>query len=231
LTLLPYWAPESRRVLVGPDRFYRDPRPDRGEVYPSVTAILRATQPEKDRAGLAAWRRHVGHCRAAEIVDLATKRGSFIHRLVERRLIGWPLPEDDSDDPVWQDPLWRSIAPMVELVRSCPNRVVEGMVWHDRAQYAGTFDCLVDIPGTGIVLIDWKTARKPKQRAYVADYVLQLAAYAAAIHHQWAEEVSEVWLVFAIKGGGQRMTFDRTALVKGYREFCERLKQYRRERP
>ena len=47
-----------------------------GVAYPSVTGILSATKPARDRQALQNWRRRVGYQQAQKITTKAAKRGT-----------------------------------------------------------------------------------------------------------------------------------------------------------
>lgn len=68
-----------------------------------------------------------------------------------------------------------------EVLRHIDLVVSEHLVY-SKLGYGGTLDCLAYWDDQ-LTIIDWKGATKPKLRAYVNDYFLQVAAY----HHALAE--------------------------------------------
>lgn len=217
------------RRQVGPLRIYDVPGDDgRRRAYPSVTTILGQTKPASVKAGLARWRRFVGEERADEVLRLSSRRGTLVHGLIEERL----GPEEDRRPPCdlcWQDPSYRGIAPLVELVATGTIHLIEGTVWHRKLRYAGALDCLVELPGVGMVLIDWKTSRKRKPRSRVRDYELQLAAYAGALLEMYGVRVDEAWIPIALSHGpAQRFVLRPSTLRKRFAEFARRRLEFER---
>ena len=79
-----YEYPTSSRSLINNARHY-----DVGEEkLPSVTTILSATQSEEKKASLAAWRERMGTENATRIVDQAATRGTAMHTIIEKFLLG-----------------------------------------------------------------------------------------------------------------------------------------------
>ena len=58
------------------------------EKLPSVTTILQATQPEEKRKKLAEWRNRVGAVKADEIKNTAATRGTAMHKIIEKHILG-----------------------------------------------------------------------------------------------------------------------------------------------
>ena len=76
--------PKSTRSIINGSRHYNLD----GSNLPSVTTILKATQSEEDKAGIAAWKERVGHKEAERIKNEASNRGSSMHSYIEQFLLG-----------------------------------------------------------------------------------------------------------------------------------------------
>jgi len=76
--------PKSTRSIISGSRHYALD----GSNLPSVTAILKATQSEEDKAAIAAWKERVGHTEAERIKNEASSRGSSMHSYIEQFLLG-----------------------------------------------------------------------------------------------------------------------------------------------
>jgi len=144
------------------------------ERLPSVTTILSAT---KDRTELDAWAARVGQEEAERIRNQAATVGTHMHNVVERLLLNRPLDVPRS---------WLAVKGYwmgYKLIESFFPNVQE--VWgaeiplHYPNKYAGTSDC-IGVYRNAESIIDFKQANKMKQRAWIEDYFVQLAAYAAA---------------------------------------------------
>ena len=74
---------ELTRESTNGKRFYNTPT----GALPSVTTILTATKPEKDRLGLENWRKAIGEQRADAICSEAANRGTRMHKYLEDYVI------------------------------------------------------------------------------------------------------------------------------------------------
>jgi len=160
---------ETLERVDGPDG--RTYGPDR---LPSVTTILSKT---KDSKELDAWAERVGKEEAERIRNDAATVGTHMHSVVERLLLNRDLPVPRT---------WLAVKGYwmgYKLIEHFFPNVKE--VWgaeiplHYPGKYAGTSDCFGIYRGEESV-IDFKQANKMKQRAWIEDYFVQLAAYAAA---------------------------------------------------
>lgn len=149
-----------------------------GERLPSVTTILNATKPQKDRERLFNWRQRVGVAEANRISGSASRRGTGTHKQIQRYLEGKESPCPDAIQPYWE-----SIESVLHDVSHV--RLVEGTVFNYESGYAGRVDCVASFRGVPCIC-EWKTADKPKgsiERLY--DYPLQIAAYSSAVNHHY----------------------------------------------
>lgn len=187
-------------VPIGPDgqRGYR--HPETGELVPSVTTILRVIDKPalvgwaaRETAG-AAWDQRFALQRINEresAVDLlknarfrsmnrAALKGTTVHRVAEALERDEALPEFSEEEAAYVD----SFVAFVTAFR--PRFVhVEGTVFSDAFEYAGTFDFVAEIDGY-LVLGDHKTGKD-----VYPEVALQLAAlrYADRI---WNRETGEL---------------------------------------
>lgn len=162
------------------ERLERKDLPE-GRVYmvdttplPSVTRILSDT---KDRTALDAWAAKVGQDTADKIKNDAATVGTHMHNVVERLLLNRDLPVPRT---------WLSVKGYwmgYKLIENFFPNVQE--VWGAEVplyypeKYAGTSDCIAVYKGKPSIL-DFKQANKMKQRKWIDDYFIQLAAYALA---------------------------------------------------
>ena len=167
--------PPSVRSLVEGKRHYDIT----GQKLPSVTTILQATQSEEKRKSLANWRARMGAQYADRIRDISAMRGTSMHTYLE----GYIKDERHLDLTA----LGKEAGKMADVViRSGLGDL--GEVWGTEVTlyypglYAGQTD-VVGIYNGRESIIDFKQTNKPKQREWIGDYFVQLAAYAMA-HNQ-----------------------------------------------
>ena len=87
-----YIYPKTIREIIDGKRHYEI---NGIEKLPSVTTILKATEPDEKRESLQAWRDRVGEAEATRIVDSAGARGTAMHKILEKYII-----EEGYLDPV-----------------------------------------------------------------------------------------------------------------------------------
>lgn len=205
------------RTDIGGRRHYVTPH---GKL-PSVTTILSATKPAKDREGLAKWRAKVGAEEADRVTREACSRGTDLHLMIEAYL---------RDGVEGEGPWWRSVASFVRSVDRTRPFLIEHPVASVRG-YAGCLDFL-GFCGDAETLVDWKTSRKRKRRDWIGDYCAQAAAYAAAVNEDRMAEgrtdlVTRGVVVVAYEDMlADVFVLEKDELVKAWREFNGRLREY-----
>lgn len=188
---------------------------------PSVTTILKATQPVKDREGLAKWRAREGEAKAAAILAESSRRGNELHAMVENYL----RSEKEGSGPWWQ-----SVASFVRSIDRTRPFLIEHPVCSP-AGFAGCLDCL-GFAGEYETLCDWKTARKRKRVEWIRDYELQAAAYTGAVNQARAAEgrtdlVQRAVVVVAYEDTqADVFHLDADTLKVRWREFMGRVREY-----
>ena len=151
-----------------------------GARLPSVPTILAKT---KDQAYLQRWKNKVGHEEAERIKNYSSKRGTSMHKFLEKHITGKGY--DDLTEigkeakPMAQKIIEIGLVPISEWYGS------EIMI-HYPGLYAGSTDlaCLHNDMET---IIDFKQANRPKNPEWIEDYYLQLAAYICAHEKEYGE--------------------------------------------
>lgn len=190
---------------------------------PSVTTILGATKPQKDKDGLAFWKRRVGSEAAALILAESAARGTKLHGMVEDYL---------HTGLEGEGPWWQSIAPFVKAVdRTRPHSIEQSVC--SRHGFAGAYDFL-GYCGDEETTCDWKTSAKRKPRSWVRDYELQAAAYTGCINEirmaaaDGAQLVRRAAIVIAYSGTPADVyVMDAADLKAAWREFMGRVGEYK----
>ena len=144
-----------------------------GMRLPSVTTILAKT---KDQSYLTNWKKKVGHEEAERIKNLSSKRGTAMHKFLEKHIQSsgyYDLTEiGQQAKPMAQKIIDVGLAPISEYYGS------EIMV-HYTGLYAGSTD-LVCLHNDLETIVDFKQSNKPKKVEWIDEYFLQIAAYAMA---------------------------------------------------
>lgn len=188
-----------------------------GKAYPSVSTILTATKPEKDRLALQKWRQRVGVKKAQQISTQASRRGTSVHTAINYYLDGQDLPDDVEDNLYWH-----SIKPVLESVSEV--HLLESAVYHAEKQYAGRFDCLGEWSGN-LCVFDWKTAAQPKKIEWITDYCLQVTAYTFAINHLYDVQIDQAIIAIAIENqSAQLFQLNSEDLNHYWQQFLVRLR-------
>jgi genome maintenance exonuclease 1 len=173
-----YIYPSSSRADIAGLRHYDI----KGEAkkLPSVTTILSNTQSEEKKEGLRKWRERVGEAEAKRILRESSDRGTAMHYYLEQWIRGRPQDLRHRDLTT----TGQEAEPMAEIiVERGLNRVdevygIEATLYYPEL-YAGSCDLIGRIDDK-LSIIDFKQTNKPKQKEWVGDYFLQMAAYGMA---------------------------------------------------
>jgi len=170
-----YDYPSSTRASIEGLRHYNvDGTTER---LPSVTTVLGETQESSKRDSLQRWRDKVGVEEARRITQAAAARGTSMHMYLENYCLGQGYLDMTDVGNVAKH--------MAEKIvdRGIDNRLTE--IYGNEATlyypglYAGSVDLVGQLDGK-ITIIDFKQTNKPKQREWIGDYFLQMAAYGMA---------------------------------------------------
>ena len=217
--------PTSTRALIDGKRHY-----DVGtnEKLPSVTTILQATQSEEKRKSLEAWKARMGAQRADRIRDLSAMRGTSMHTYLE----GYITDQKHLDLTA----LGVEAGKMANVViRSGLGDLEE--VWGTEVTlyypglYAGATD-VVGIYNGRESIIDFKQTNKPKQREWIGDYFVQLAAYAMAHNYVYGTKIQNGVILMCSKDCFFQKFEVSDQEFQGYmHEFLRRVDQFYQQKP
>jgi genome maintenance exonuclease 1 len=164
-------------------------------VLPSVTNILSAT---KDKGALAEWESRVGPEEAERVRSDAALVGTHMHNVVERLILNRPLEVPRT----WaQVKGYRMGYTLIETFFPHVQEVwgTEIPLYHSTL-YAGTADCL-GLYREKSAIIDFKQTNKMKQRKWIEDYFLQLAAYALAHDDRHGTKIEQGVIMMVAQNG------------------------------
>ena len=212
--------PKSTRSIINGSRHYNLD----GSNLPSVTTILKATQSEEDKAGIAAWKERVGHKEAERIKNEASNRGSSMHSYIEQFLLGkFNLDLLDEEN--------KSKKMAEEIIdNGLKNKLSE--IWGAEAtvyypgKYGGTADCIGVYEGKETIL-DFKQSNKPKKEEYIEDYFLQLGAYSLAHNAVYNSRIVQgVVLLCTVDNLFQDFKIEGDQLNHYQNRFLEKVEQF-----
>lgn len=234
----------ERVTLLG-KRFYQV---EGAGTFPSVTTVLSSTG---DKTGLDRWRKRVGEEEAKRIGTEATNRGTVMHRLLElylaedltrdkKDLIKIIIEKSKTDSEIinfddrakrvgWE--LFTKFYKADDFFPSIQETIFqERFLWFNQGDlgYAGTVDNFSLLTDGSKKIIDFKTAKKPKQEDYIMDYKLQVSAYSVAIWQRYGikPDGGEIWIANELDDNPQKfiLSFDDIKFFFGL--FKERLKRF-----
>lgn len=161
--------PEINVIQTDEGRFYLG---ENGQRYPSVTTVL--GRREEKQKSLSEWRTRVGDVAANKISSRASRRGTAVHKLVERFVLNEEL--DLRKEMPLNAEMFRSIQSQLEENLKVV-RAVEVPLLSDTLRLAGRTDTIGTWIDTNAV-IDIKTSTRVKEESHILDYFLQCTAYA-----------------------------------------------------
>lgn len=241
-----------RRVVINGFRYY-EVSDSSGVIgtYPSVTSVLGETS---DKTGLDAWRNRIGHEKADRIGKDATDRGTVMHKLCELYL---NLPASMKESDRLEETL--SLARLDDEIEQFDNRakIVGGMLFYNYIKsgsfneikqviaqekflwtsrdggFAGTLDNLSVLISDETAIVDFKTARKPKEEKWIEDYKHQVSAYAVAVWDRLGIKVNtcRIWISNEQSISPQHFRMSSSEMRDYYYSFRERLAEFYKKNP
>ena len=217
-----YDYPSSTRASIEGLRHYNvDGSTER---LPSVTTVLGETQESSKRDSLQRWRDKVGHDEARRITQEAAARGTSMHMYLEKYCLGEGYLDLTDTGNVAKH--------MAECIvdRGIDNRLTEIYGNEATLYYPGLYAGSVDLVGQhdgDIAIIDFKQTNKPKQREWIGDYFLQMAAYGMAHDAVYGTTIEKGVILMCSKDlYYQEFTIEGEEYRKAKHEFLRRLDQF-----
>ena len=218
-----YRYPKTVREMVEGQRHYILNK----EKLPSVTTILSATQSAEKRESLAKWRERVGELEATRIVDSAGARGTAMHKILEKYILGEGYMDETS--------VGKEAHNMAtQVINSGLSNITEyygtECTLYYPGLYAGQTD-LVAIHKGADAIIDFKQTNKPKKREWIEDYCLQLAAYAMAHNFIYKTKITKGVVMMCSKDNYyQEFVIEGAEFQKYKHNFLRRVDEYYKSR-
>ena len=217
-----YDYPSSTRASIEGLRHYNvDGSTER---LPSVTTVLGETQEQSKRDSLQRWRERVGVEEAKKITHDAATRGTSMHMYLEKYCLGEGYLDLTDTGNVAKH--------MAECIvdRGIDNRLTEIYGNEATLYYPGLYAGSVDLVGQhdgDIAIIDFKQTNKPKQREWIGDYFLQMAAYGMAHDAVYGTTIEKGVILMCSKDlYYQEFTIEGEEYRKAKHEFLRRLDHF-----
>mgnify|MGYP006115690927 FL=1 len=218
-----YRYPKTVREMVEGQRHYILNE----EKLPSVTTILSATQSAEKRESLAKWRERVGEETATRIVDSAGARGTAMHKILEKYVLGEGYLDETTVGK-------QAHNMALQVIQSGLSNITEyygtECTLYYPGLYAGQTD-LVAIHKGEDAIIDFKQTNKPKRREWIEDYCLQLAAYAMAHNFIYKTKITKGVVMMCSKDNYyQEFVIEGAEFQKYKHNFLRRVDEYYKNR-
>ena len=140
------------------------------------------------------WRKRIGEAEANRITKRATSRGTATHSLIENHLLNKDV-EFDKPSPKML------FLQAKETLKNINNiYALEESLYSEELGVAGTVDCIAEYNGE-LSIIDFKTAEKPKPRAWIENYFVQAAAYACMFFERTGIPVKKLVIIMTCENG------------------------------
>lgn len=177
---------EVEQINTDSGRYYKTPT---GALYPSVTSVVGLM----GQKAIMEWRKRVGEEEANKISKQASSRGTRVHQLCEDYLNNNAI---DVSKYTFQDQLnFNDLKPYLHNIDNI--HLQETRLYSDYLQMAGTVDCVAEWNGK-LSIIDFKTARKLKDKKYITNYFCQAAAYAIMYEERFNIPVSRIVILISV---------------------------------
>lgn len=222
-----YAYPSSTRASIEGLRHYTLAGDIHGQRLPSVTTVLGQTQTKDKANSLARWRDKVGHEEAKRITQEAAARGTAMHLYLEKYCLGEGYLDLTDVGNVAKH--------MAEKIvdRGIDNRLTEIYGNEATLYYPGLYAGSVDLVGQhdgSMAIIDFKQTNKPKQREWIGDYFLQMAAYGMAHDAVYGTTIEKGVILMCSKDlYYQEFTIEGEEYRQAKHDFLRRLDQFYKE--
>ena len=216
-----YVYPRSTREKLDGLRHYTVDGEERP--LPSVTTVLGKTQPKEKQQSLDRWRKKVGLRQADKITRDAAVRGTAMHKYLEDMMRGQRSLD--------LTPLGVEATRMAEIIverglNDCSEIYgIEATLYYP-GLYAGSVDLVAKYKDK-VSIIDFKQTNKPKQREWIGDYFLQMAAYGMAHDAVYGTAIEQGVIMMCSKDGYyQKFVIEGEEFRDAKHNFLRRLNEF-----
>ena len=214
-----YRYPKTQRESVNGKRHYVFDK----EKLPSVTTILSATESNEKRESLAKWREKMGEENAARIVDESAARGTAMHKILEKYVLGQGYLDETTVGK-------QAHNMAIQVIQSGLSNITEYYGTECTLYYPGLYAGQTDLVGIHKgqdAIIDFKQTNKPKRREWIDDYFMQLSAYAMAHNILFNTQITKGVVMMCSKDNYyQEFIVEGEEFKKHAHNFLRRVDEY-----
>ena len=190
---------------------------------PSVTTVLGKTQPKEKQESLDKWRQKVGLREAQRVTRDAAIRGTAMHKYLEDLMRGQRSLD--------LTPLGVEATKMAKIIvdrglNDCSEIYgIEATLYYP-GLYAGSVDLVAKYKDK-VSIIDFKQTNKPKQKEWIGDYFLQMAAYGMAHDAVYGTTIEQGIIMMCSKDGYyQQFMIEGEEFRQAKHQFLGRLNEF-----
>ena len=216
-----YEYPKSTRESIQGLRHYAIDGSE--EKLPSVTTVLSKTKSKEDSESIQRWIKRVGEKEADKIKNEAAARGTAMHKYLEDLILGQRSLDLTN--------LGQQAQRMAEIIverglNDCSEIYGTEAVLFYPGLYAGSCDLVAKYKDK-VSIIDFKQTNKPKQREWIGDYFLQMAAYGMAHDAVYGTSIEQGVIMMCSKDGYyQQFVIEGEEFRQAKHGFLARLNQF-----
>mgnify|MGYP003133295223 FL=1 len=216
-----YVYPKSTRESIQGLRHYAIDGSE--EKLPSVTTVLSKTKSKEDSESIQRWIKRVGEKEADKIKNEAAARGTAMHKYLEDLILG----QRSLDLTNLGQQAQRMAEVIVERgLNDCSEIYGTEAVLFYPGLYAGSCDLVAKYKDK-VSIIDFKQTNKPKQREWIGDYFLQMAAYGMAHDAVYGTSIEQGVIMMCSKDGYyQQFVIEGKEFRQAKHGFLARLNQF-----
>lgn len=219
---------------------------DKKRYLPSVTTILGAMT---DQSGLDAWKKRVGHMRAAEISRFSANRGTVMHLMNEnymktlvsglepshRLTLAIKQTEKSIKQKYTPSEIKAARKLFYQFYTARTFDMVKQVVLQEETLYstfaggyAGQVDKVYINQNDELIICDYKSASKPKKEEWISGYKMQAAAYFVAFAERYKQmpNKAEIWIANDVDTAPQIFTLTREEIKEEFYKFAKLVKTY-----
>jgi genome maintenance exonuclease 1 len=169
------------------------------------------------------WRARVGEEEANRISKRSTTRGTKTHELIESHLL--------NKEVVFDSPGPKMLFTQAKKTLGNINNIyaLEKSLYSKELGVAGTVDCIAEFTGENgkpeLAIIDFKTAEKPKPRAWIENYFVQAAAYACMFYELTDIPVKKLVIIMTCENGEVQVyeEYDKMTYMKKLVQYISKF--------
>ena len=216
-----YEYPRSTRESIQGLRHYTVDGEERK--LPSVTTVIALTKSKKDKERIDRWKAKVGEETAEKIKNEAAARGTAMHKYLEDLIRGQRSLDLTT---VGQDAQKMAEIIVDRGLNRCSDIYGIEAVLYYPGLYAGSCDLIGKIDDK-VSIIDFKQTNKPKQREWIGDYFLQMAAYGMAHDAVYNTAIEQGVILMCSKDGYfQEFVIEGEEYREAKHQFLRRLNEF-----